>query len=152
MLRYIIALAVLLFISCGPAVPQETPPPVTTTTTTTLAPAPCFAPSPGATGDYVGIDWQPPVYLDIITEEREKIGRYTCWPGHEDVPLEMMAAALRERGLCAVKNEDRIMVQRPDFLYEEWGLVRYDDTQYKGCWRSLERAYRGTLAFIGAAQ
>jgi hypothetical protein len=138
--------AALLGYGCPTSSP--TPPP---TTTTTLAPTPpplCFAPTPGAAGDYAGVETRPAIHTDAVLAAREAIGRYTCWPQRPDTGLELMAAKLREGGLCAVKSEDRVIVgSRSDGLFEEWHLVRYDT----GCWASAARAYKGTLAW-GAAK
>jgi len=131
-----------------PPTPPPPPPPTTSTTTATTVPAECFAPLPGPAGDYVGVATLPPEHLSAILEARDWIGRYTCWKDSPDTPLFRMAAELRDMDLCAVKSEDRVIIQRSDGDYEEWHLVRYDT----GCWASAERAYKGTLRWIGAAQ
>lgn len=136
-----------------PAKPSPEPPP--TTTTTTLAPTPdpaCYAPTPGPAGDYVGVPTLPPEHLEAMIEAREAIGRHRCWPSDPGVPLELLAAWLRAQGLCAVRNEDRVLVDRSDAYTEEWHMARWSEGPYRGCWTSMERAYIGTLAWIGAAE
>lgn len=128
---------------CGP---EEPTPPTTTTTTTTLAPA-CSAPEPGPAGDYVGVETRPPENEEVIVAAREKIDRYRCWPEDPNIPLLLLMKELQLRGFCVVRSEDRLIVGRTDKLYEEWRPVRWDVGPYLGCWSSMARAYKGTLAW-----
>lgn len=143
--RMMVLLFAALLLGC-PAQPPA--PPVTTTTTLAPAPELCFAPVPSSAGDYVGVEPRTTELLATVLLIRDEIGRYDCWPDYEDVPLEMAASGFRRAGMCAIKEGDRVIVQRTDGFYEEWHLIRYDT----GCWASAERAYKGTLAFIGAAK
>lgn len=138
----VLGLCALVGFSCSP---NGQVPPVTTTTTITPAPSPmpCFAPKPGPDGDYVGAAWQPSVHLWAVLDVREAIGRYTCWPKHEDVGLELLASNLRAKGLCATKDEDRVLVAVNETIVEEMHALRYDT----GCWASGERIYKGRLAW-----
>jgi hypothetical protein len=146
-----------LIATCGPA-PPPAPPPTTTTTTQPAEPEPpCsrpgdVAPVPGPAGDYVGVLTRPPEHLEAMIAGREAIGRYRCWPSDPGVPLELLAAWLRTQGRCAARDKDRVFAWRSDKLAEEWHMARWDVGEYRGCWTSMDRAYLGTLAWIGAAR
>jgi hypothetical protein len=127
------------WVGCEPVPPQPPPP---TTTTTTLYPA-CYAPVPGPAGDYVPAPWQAPRHLQAVLDAEARIGA-GCWPHEEDIPLEFLAVELRTAGLCAVRNEDRVLVSRPDGLYEEHHVIAYTT----GCWAKYP--YRGILRWDGA--
>lgn len=127
-------------LACGPQPPE--PPPVTTTTTTTLPI--CYAPIPGPGGDYVPDTWAMPLYLDVALEVEQEIGP-TCYPGREDIGLELLAAELRKRGLCASHDVDRVLVMRDEVRAEELHAISYAT----GCWASAARQYLGVLRWVG---
>lgn len=139
--------AALLGFGC-PVAPAPIPEPTPTATPEpTPTPEPlCFAPLPGPAGDYVPVETLPSERLETVLELERRIGWQHCWKGNEDAGLEALAAALREWHLCAVKHEDRVLIERTDHLYEEMHAVAYTT----GCWTSFP--YKGTLAFIGAAE
>ena len=139
------AVLALPFAACRPA-PAPTPGPTPTASTEPTPDPSCYAPTPGPAGDYVPVTWRPSETLWAVIAAREVINPNGCWPHEEDVPLEALAAELRRLGHCAVKDEDRVMIMRADGLFEEQHAIAYTT----GCWAKYP--YKGTLAWIGAAQ
>lgn len=82
----------------------------------------------------------PPQHLDTVAAARDEVGD-VC--GSEpETSLERMARALTlDHGLCAVRLDDAVFVQRTDdeHLWEEYHAVSY----LTGCWTIQERMYRG---------
>ncbi len=117
--------AILLFAALlGACDPQPTPTP---TPTPTISPTPnpspnpsptatalCFAPIPiPSVGDYIYLDTSTPKWLENIVSAEDLLGHDKCWGiGQESEGLETLAKALRDTGLCASANEDRVLVLR----------------------------------------
>ncbi len=132
----IVAVSMLGLGHCGGTpTPGPTPTPtVAPTPTPTPAPGECYAPADGP--QWHPADPQGPTQLLTLVRGAEQRVGDVCGQV-PDASLEVLAGTLREAGLCAGRQNDAVMVQRPDGLFEEHHAVYYGD----GCW--LSNSFRG---------
>jgi hypothetical protein len=132
--------AVLLFsAACGPTPPPQPPEPPGPIDTSC-----CNVPAADADG-WSGVEPGPPAYSELFLQEvRGLVGDVCGRPPDESMGKVVEVLATR-RAVCSAQwtnadgtRTDALIVLRPDGLWEEWKIIRYDT----GCWASLSSAMK----------